>query len=303
MRFPRQTFPGAFHHATNRGIGGEKIFAGDENKKYFLELLGRKAKLNGISIFSYCLMDNHYHLVLKNRSGRLSEFFKQLNGHYGQYFRKRTGSQGYVFQSRFYSSLVQDESYLVLAIKYVLFNPKKAGLAESALSYPWSSAGQYFAKKSFDWLDADFVEGLFGSRQGFLNALNDSSAAVLPIVKTRLGPVVGGEDFIEKAEAKFDRRKTMGDEKRKRIDDRFLEPAGKVIQEFERKHKLKVEDIDRSTHVGKRLRGKLLLWLHELAGMTYAEIAELPLFLDLKFHSLGHLYKLTKRREDEKVKI
>jgi REP element-mobilizing transposase RayT len=302
MRSPRQTFPEAFHHATSRGIDGKKIFAGDDDKKYFLELLGKKAKLNGLRIFAYCLMDNHYHLVLENRSGRLSDFFRQLNGHYGQYYRKRTKSRGYVFQSRFYSSLVQDESYLVLAIKYVLLNPVKAGMAESALAYPWSSAGQYFTKTGADWLAAGFVEGLFGSRQGLLGALGAASDEPLPIVKTRLGPVVGGEDFIEEAQTRFDRRKTSADDRRKRIDDRFLEPVEKVIQEFEHKHKLKLKNIDLSSHNGKRLRGKLLIRLHELAGMTYAEIAELPLFLDLKFHSLGHLYKLAKRRESEKVK-
>jgi REP element-mobilizing transposase RayT len=302
MRFPRQTFPGAFHHVTARGIRGENILADDADKKCFLELLGRKARLNNIRIFAYCLMDNHYHLVLENSSGRLSHLFKQLNGNYGQYYRRRTETQGYVFQSRYYSSLVQDESYLTQVIRYVLLNPVKAGLTASALSYPWSSAGSYFSKKSPDWLAAGFVEGLFRSRQGLADVLSGPADEPLPLLKTRLGPIVGGEDFLEKAESKFNRRKTPRDDKRMRLDDRFFEPPEKVIQEFESRHKIKIEKIDKTTHSGKRLRGELLVWLHDLAAMKYAEIAELPLFMDLRLKSLGHLYKNAKRREGEKVK-
>ena len=302
MRFPRLTYPGAFHHATNRGINGENILARPEDISFFLELLAKKAKLNGIRVFAYCLMGNHYHLVLENASGRLSQFFKQLNGHYGLYYRQQSESRGYVFQSRFYSSLIQDESYLAMVIKYVLLNPVKAGLAKSALSYPWSSAGLYFKKASNDWLAIDFVEGLFGSRQGLVNALSGSSDAPLPIVKTRLGPIVGGENFSEKAEAMFNRRKKLNDDKRKRLDDQYFEPAEKVIQEFEKKHKIKVERIDCSTYSGKRLRGELLVWLRELAGLKYSEIMEISLFFDLKFHSLGHLYKNAKSRDDEEYK-
>jgi REP element-mobilizing transposase RayT len=296
------TYPGAFHHATNRGINGEGIFASDSDKSCFLELLGNKAKLNGIRVFAYCLMDNHYHLLLENSSGRLSQFFKQLNGHYGLHYRQKTGSKGYVFQSRFYSSLIQDEAYLTLAIRYVLLNPVKAGLVASAISYPWSSARLYFNGSKNSWLASDFVEGLFGTRQNLVDALHEASDAHLPVVKTRLGPIVGNEDFLEGALDKFERRKVVADEKRMRGDDRFLEPEEKVIQEFESKHKVKIESIDRSTYAGKRLRGELLVWLHDLAGLKYPQIAELPLFFDLKFQSLGHLYKNAKRRESEEYK-
>jgi REP element-mobilizing transposase RayT len=302
MRLPRLTYPGAFHHVTSRGINREKILARDKDKKYFLELVAKKAKLNCIPVFAYCLMDNHYHLVIENRSGRLSHFLRQLNGQYGIHYRKKTESQGYVFQNRFYSSLIQDEGYLTLAIQYVLLNPVKAGLVASAMDYPWSSAGAYFAKSGSDWLAVDFVEGLFKSRQGLTAALRGPSDVSLPVVRTRFGPVIGSEDFPEKAAEKFDRRKMPADERRKRSEDRFFEPAEKVIQEFEEKHKIKLEKLDCSTHSGKRLRGELLVWLHDLAGLKYSEIVEIPLFFDLKYQSLGHLYRNAKRRADKKVK-
>lgn len=301
MRFPRLTYPGAFHHVTSRGINGEKILAGDKNKRYFLDILAKKAKLNGIRVFAYCLMDNHYHLVVENRSDRLSHFLRQLNGQYGMHYRKKTESQGYVFQSRFYSSLIQDEGYLTLAIQYVLLNPVKAGLVSKAMDYPWSSACAYFAKPGKGWMATGFVEGLFQSRQGLAAALRGPADTPLPVVRTRFGPVIGSDDFQEKAAERFDRRKTPADAKRRRADDRFFEPAEKVIREFEAKHKITLEGIDCATHAGKRLRGELLVWLHDLAGLKYSEMVEFPLFFDLKYQSLGHIYRNAKKRANKRV--
>lgn len=256
--------------------------------------------MSGMRIFSYCLMDNHYHLVLENHSGRLSYFLRQLNGHYGQYYRIQCQSRGYVFQSRFHSSLIQDESYLILAILYVLRNPVKSGQVKFAFDYPWSSARAIFKGPGPDWLEADFVQNLFGSRQSFAYALLGSSDEPLPLIKTRLGPMIGSEDFVEEAAAKFDRRKNPADDRRRRGEDRFFEPSEKVIQEFERKHKIKIADIDCSSLAGKRLRAELLVWLHDMAGMKYWEIMEIPLFFSLKAHSLGNLYKQAARRAAKK---
>lgn len=267
-----------------------------------MELLRKKARLNGVRIIAYCVMDNHYHLILENMSGRLSQFFKQLNGQYGLLYRQRTGSKGYVFQNRFHSSLIQDDSYLILAIRYVLQNPVKAGLAAAAISYPWSSARLYFNGFRQDWLATDIVAGLFKTRQNYHEALGDVSDEVLPLLKTRLGPVIGREDAMEKALLKFERRKVEADAKRMRSEDHFFEPEAKVIQEFERKHKIKIDRIDCATYSGKRLRGELLVWLHDLAGLKYAQIVEIPLFYDLKPQSLGHLYKNAKQRAGEEYK-
>lgn len=302
MRFPRLTYPGAFHHATNRGINGENIFSHESDKGTFLELMEKKARLNAIRVLAFCLMDNHYHLVLENTSGRMSQFFRQLNGHYGLYYRQKTGSRGYVFQNRFYSSLIQDEAYLILAIRYVLQNPVKAGLTAAAISYPWSSARLYFKGSQVDWLAGDLVEGLFKTRKGFREALCDVSDSTLPVLRTRLGAVIGHEEAVERALAKFERRKVEADAKRLRSEDHFFEPEEKVIQEFESKHKIKIDEIDCETYAGKRLRGELLFWLHDLAGLKYTQIVEIPLFYNLKPQSLGHLYKNAKRRDDEEYK-
>ena len=101
MRRARITYEGAFHHAMNRGINGDNIFAGSKSKKMFLDIMEGTAKNLKIKILTYCIMANHYHLILENSSGRMSDFFRQLNGNYGMIYRKLYGEHGYVFQGRY----------------------------------------------------------------------------------------------------------------------------------------------------------------------------------------------------------
>lgn len=255
--------------------------------------------MNHIRIFAFCIMDTHYHLVLENTSGRLSPFLKQVNGQYAMHFRKTSGGSGYVFQNRFHSTLIQDESYLIQAIAYVLLNPLRARTVKQPRDYVWSSARIPFnevEKGRIPWLDAEFVENLFGSSPEFDRVLSESIDFDPPIMKTRLGPIWGGDDLNADRIGKFERRELPDPVKRKRIDDRFFEPVNKVIQEFETRHAIKVERVSTDTHSGKRLRAELLVLLKDHSGMKYSEIAELELFSDLQASSLGRLYQNAKRR-------
>ena len=146
MKRVRITYEGAFHHVMNRGINDEDIFSPGKCKTHFLDYLETYSRKLKIRIFAYCIMDNHYHLVLENSSGRLSDFGRDLNGNYGMFYRKLKGGKGYVFQNRFKSTLIQDDSYLKMTIAYVLSNPVKAGIVEEFSQYIWSSGSMYFSK-------------------------------------------------------------------------------------------------------------------------------------------------------------
>ncbi|MEN8223676.1 MAG: transposase, partial [Acidobacteriota bacterium] len=139
MRKARLTWQGALHHVMNRGINKQKIFFSVELKKKYIELMAEKSEKYKIRIFAYCVMDNHFHIVLENSSGKLSDFMKSLNGQYGQYYRKTTNSKGYVFEDRFKSTLVQDNKYLITLIMYVLLNPIRSGYVKNPFDYKWSS--------------------------------------------------------------------------------------------------------------------------------------------------------------------
>jgi putative transposase len=111
MRRARLTYPGAFHHVMNRGIRGEYIFPDDGEKQVFLEILSEKAKILGVRLLGYCVMNSHYHLLLENSSGRMSALLKQVNGSYGIYYRRKHGGKGYVFQNRFSHTIVTLDSF------------------------------------------------------------------------------------------------------------------------------------------------------------------------------------------------
>ena len=298
MRRARLTFLGAYHHIMNRGINGEAIFRGKKMKREFIRILGEKAQKNRIKILAYCIMDNHYHLILQNTTDRLSLFMKQLNSQYGTFYRLRNGGRGYVFQNRYKSTLIQEDLYLKTAIAYVLLNPVKAGVAEKPGAYLWSTYPMYFTKgKRPDWIAGAEVEAEFGSREGLLEYLNSMAEQEMEPEKTRAGSILGEGEYIKRAIKSFNRRKTEGNNAvKKRIGDYAFKSREEVIREYEGLKGISVEKIDTGTLAGKRQRSELLLKLKDEAGMKYGEILKLPLFRDIKYNSIATLYNRFKAK-------
>lgn len=296
MRIARVTYKGAYHHVMNRGIRGEHIFPDDSAKGYFLRAIREKTKILKIRLFAYCVMDSHYHLVLQNSSGRLSEFMKRVNGQYGIYYRNRYGGKGYVFQGRFESTLIEEDRYLGVVIVYVLLNPVNAGIVEDPYKYKWSSIHEYFTGKNSDIVDSGFVEAIYRSKMQMNELLREWSGKAMVIRKTRIGHIMGDDDFVEEASKMYDRRKSKGETKRMRIDDYVFDSAREVIRRFEEENGIKISTMDVNTRKGKKLRSQLLVLLKEKAGLKYTEITKYPIFKPLKYSSLGQVYKRTKSR-------
>lgn len=293
MRRARITYEGALHHGMNRGYEGRTLFSDDQDNQTFLELLEKVQESTRIQLLAFCLMGNHYHLVLQNLSGRMSEFFKQLNGQYGTYYRQRYGGRGYVFQDRYKSKLIQDEAYLMMVIAYVLNNPVKAAMVRSYDNYPWSSGSMYFkGVDSKSLVDSHYVNELFGSEKELQKwVINAQDIDELPMVKSDMGLIIGGSDFIERAEELSDRRSGAQSIQMRRLEDRSYEPVEKVIQEFERMHGTKLAEIDTRTHAGKKLRTELLVHLKDRAGLRYVDIMQIDLFAGLSLGGLGCNYR------------
>jgi REP element-mobilizing transposase RayT len=280
----------------NHGIKGEYIFPGDGDKKVFLEILSEKAKILGVRLLGYCVMNNHYHVLLENSSGRMSALLKQVNGSYGIYYRRKHGGKGYVFQSRFKSTLIQDDAYLRLAILYLLQNPVRAGMVTTIIEYQWSSAGEYLQKTGKPITDVPFVHGLWNGKKFMFKEIIGAPPAALPINKSDFGDVLGEYEFLAKALERRDKRVNDKSLERRRKKDSYFEPVEKVYWELEKEYGKKFAQTDFGTLAGKQLRGELLVRLKELSGLTYREIAPLPEFADIKMHSLAKLYKDARRR-------
>jgi putative transposase len=164
----RLEFPGAVYHITARGDRREPIFLDDDDRLTFLDLLSKEVKQQGWLLYAFCLMDNHYHLLLETPQPNLVRGMRRLNGVYTQAFNRAHGLVGHVLQGRYKSILVDKDAYLRELCRYVVLNPMrvKKKLAQSVAHYPWSTysatAGQMPAP---DWLAVAPVLALFGSRK------------------------------------------------------------------------------------------------------------------------------------------
>lgn len=124
-----------YHHVYNRGVAKNKVFEDEKDKAKFIELLASVAREFKFNIHSFCLMDNHYHLLVENRRENLSSGMRQLNAQYASYFNKRHDRVGHLWQDRFKSWYVLDNKYLFTLFKYIENNPVKAHMSEKIGEY------------------------------------------------------------------------------------------------------------------------------------------------------------------------
>lgn len=162
----RIEYPGAIYHVTSRGDRREPIFDDDIDRQRFLATLAEVVKRYNWLCHAYCLMGNHYHLVVETPEGNLSLGMRHLNGLYTQASNRRHQRTGHVFQGRFKAILVDRDSYLLELARYVVLNPVRAGLVETAAAWPWSSyAATVGAAPCPDWLSTDWLLAQFGSER------------------------------------------------------------------------------------------------------------------------------------------
>jgi putative transposase len=143
------------NHCSWRSHNHSFVFATDEERAKFLELLGEHKEKYGVRILSYCLMGTHPHVVSVATQGQaaLSSFWQVVNGRYARWFNARHGRRGQVVMDRFSSPLIQDERHLLRTMRYGDQNPVKAGLVRSAARWRWSSHRHYALGEPNDLID------------------------------------------------------------------------------------------------------------------------------------------------------
>ena len=162
----RVEFAGALYHVTSRGNARADIFDDDQDRQAFFETLGKVVQRLHWLCHAYCLMDNHYHLVLETPDGNLAKGMRQLNGIYTQAYNRRHRSVGHVFQGRYKALLIQRESHLLEVCRYVVLNPVRAKAVQSATQWRWSSyRATAWVDKSPPWLTVDWVLSQFADRR------------------------------------------------------------------------------------------------------------------------------------------
>lgn len=200
----RIEFEGAFYHVMARGNARQKIFLEDDDRQTFIDNLGRVSQRFDWRVWAWCLMGNHYHLLIETRKPTLSKGMREVNGVYTQAFNRRHRRVGHVLQGRYKSILVDQDTYLLELARYVVLNPVRAGLVQSAAECSWSSHQAVMGKVSApEWLAVDDILARFHSQRGparraYARFVRDGIDADDPHDDIQRAGILGGEAFMER---------------------------------------------------------------------------------------------------------
>ncbi len=212
----RLEFPGALYHVTARGDRQEPIFENDTDRALFLELLGKEVRQQGWWLYAYCLMGNHYHLVIETPDPNLVRGMRRLNGVYTQAFNRRHGRVGHVFQGRYKAILVDKDSYLLELCRYVVLNPVRARMVRVPGRYSWSSFSATAGDRAApDWLATERVLALFSGKattahERYRRFVAEGVQAGSPWEKLRGQIYLGDERFLAQLESKVRDKRVAG---------------------------------------------------------------------------------------------
>lgn len=199
----RIEYPNALYHVMSRGNAYQNIFLGDKDRLLFFKNLKHCLELHNVICHAYCLMDNHYHLLLETPNANLSRIMRDINGNYTQRFNARYKRVGHVLQGRYKAYLIEKELYLLEVVRYIVNNPVKDGFVNRPEQWRWSSyratSGSVLTSK---WLETDFTLGLFSknkkeARKLYRQFVKEGMERDSPFDEIKEGVILGSPQFID----------------------------------------------------------------------------------------------------------
>ena len=196
----RLEYEGAVYHITSRGNARGDIYLSDDDREMFLDVLSHVVDRFGWRCHAYCLMGNHYHLMIETPQANLSRGMRQLNGMFTQRFNRKHHRIGHVFQGRFKSIVVDKEAYLLELIRYIVGNPVAAGIVTDVADWPWSSYLATAGKRSTpaflntDWLLSQFDSVTTRAQADYIAFVQEGVPAS-PWDSLNGPDILGGDEF------------------------------------------------------------------------------------------------------------
>jgi REP element-mobilizing transposase RayT len=205
----RIEFAGAQYHVTSRGNERRDVFKNQRDREQFLSYLESAVFRYGAVIHAYCLMNNHYHLLLETPSGNLSQIMQHINGAYTNYFNVKRKRFGHLFQGRYKAILIEADAYAQELSRYIHLNPVRAGMVSRPEAYKWSSYLDYIGeRKSPEWMKTAFILDYFGKDkdackkyQRFVEDLIEHEYAS-PLEGATAATILGGAEFVAEITAR-----------------------------------------------------------------------------------------------------
>lgn len=239
----RLEFAGALYHVTSRGDGREEIYLSAGDRQVFLDVLAGVWGRFNWTIHAYCLMTNHYHLMVETPDGNLSKGMRELNGVYTQRFNHVHQRVGHVFQGRYKAILVQKDAYFLELARYVVLNPVRAGMVRSAGDWRWSNyratAGMEDAP---DWLETGatlvaFAESEPEAVSRYRRFVAEGKGQPSPWEQLKQQVFLGSEAFIDALQRRISKERDLREvpQARRRL-------VARPLAEYAREH----EDRDRA---------------------------------------------------------
>jgi len=311
----RIQYPCAVYHTTCRGNERKEIYRDVKDREIFIDILKKSAETYSIKLYTYVLMDNHFHLLLETPLGNLSEFMRQFNITYTGYYNRRHGRVGHLFQGRYKSILVDKDNYLSILSRYIHLNPirmakmEKAGVGEKMQylrDYRWSSLSGYIDKrKKESFINYSMVLGEYGGdtdkgREAYRKRIVEDIKGGLDIIDKVIGQsILGGEEFIERIKQRF----------LKGVKSSRELPAVKELQRYKAKEEI-ITAIEGETGKaisdiitkGGGLRQIAMDLLYRVGGLKGVEIGEM-MGLDYSTISQGRKRLNEKVQRDKKLKV
>jgi putative transposase len=208
----RIEFPDALYHVTARGDRREAIFEDDQDRQTFLLILEKTVTQFNWLCYAWCLMDNHYHLLIQTPDGNLSKGMRQLNGVTTQTSNRRHHRVGHLFQGRFKAILVDHDAYLLELSRYIVLNPVRAGMVKAPADWAWSSyrASAGLAPAA-PWLAVDGVLSQFAKRrslaqQRYAQFVREGIKADSPWQNLKGQIFLGDDPFVQQMQARIEAR-------------------------------------------------------------------------------------------------
>lgn len=207
----RIEYPGAFYHVTARGNDRKAVFKGRRDREKFFDYLESATERYGAVIHAYCLMDNHYHLLIQTPLGNLSKIMQHINGGYTMYFNTKRKRVGHLFQGRYKAILVNADEYAKELSIYIHLNPVRAGIEKVPDEYEWSSC-RYYTKihEAPGWLQREFILNYFSKTEstamekyrGFVWSAMEVEYNN-PLSERQHSVILGNHNFIEEIKTSF----------------------------------------------------------------------------------------------------
>lgn len=275
----RIEYPGAYYHVMNRGAARQRVFANDQDRQRFLDLLGQSSQMWGIRVYAYCLMENHYHLLVQTPEAPLSRAMRHIDGIYTQRFNRAHRRDGPLFRGRYRAILIEAEEYFMAVARYIHRNPVPSQRDMHMTRYRWSSHRAYLDKKRRpQWLNVDSLLSRFGKgRQGLSAYRRFMEEGVEEELREfyqgkYLKPILGGKDFVERVKGKIDER-AKRDEEVSEARRLFRPGIGDIVSATARVYGKREKEFSKKRRGhGNEARAMAIYLCRELGGHKLREI-------------------------------